>query len=139
MSEYVNIGGSIEDILKLFEKGADIKFQDPHDLVEIYEVLVTHINNWVHYVNTDLNVKSAPIQSLTLMTEFAETIKDRVIGYKPKVDTVPELARIRALFGGVAGADILFSDTNVGSEVTSAAPMVERISEMLASRKKRNF
>ena len=139
MNEYVNIGGSIVDILRLFENGADIKFQDPRDLVEIYEVIVAHVNNWVHYVNTDPNVKDAPLKSLQLMTEFAECIRDRVVGYKPKVEDIPELNRVKALFGSVGGIEAIFSDTNVGEEVSSPSPMVDRIADMLNKRKQGKF
>lgn len=134
MNEYVNVGGSIADILRLFENNVDIKFQDSKDLVEIYDILVAHVNNWVHYVETDPNVRDAPLDSLQLMVEFCETIKSRVVGYKPQAEAVPELARVRALFG--VGFDALFSDTNVGSEVTDASPMIGRIEEMLAKRNK---
>lgn len=134
MNEYVDVGGSIIDILKLFEKNVDIRFRYREDLVDIYDTLVAHLNNWVHYVETDPNVKNAPLDSLGLMVEFCETIRPQVIGFKPRAEDVPELSRVRALFG--QGFDALFSDTNVGEEVTSPAPMIGRIEEMLARRNK---
>lgn len=137
MNEYVNVGGTIIDILRLFEKGADIKFRDVKDLVDIYDTLVAHLNNWVYYIDHDLNVKNAPIEDLLLMAEFCETIKPQVIGFKPKAEEVPELARMKALFGLSGAAEALFSDTNVGSNVTEATPIVNRIEELLAQRNKK--
>jgi len=136
MNEYVNIGGTIVDILKLYEKGADIKFQDPRDLVTIYEVLIAHIGFWADYVNHDPNVKDAPLDSLYLMSDFANTIKPTVEGYKPKVDDVPELRRIASLFTGIAGAEALFNPSGVGIEVQEAAPIMNRIEKLLAERNK---
>jgi len=138
MAEYVNIGGTIADILKLYEVGADIKFQTPSDIVTIYEVLVSHLGNWANYVNNDPNVKDAPLQSLYLMSDFAKTIKSQVEGFKPKVDDVPELKRISSLFGGVAGAEALFNPTGVGIDVQEAAPLMGRIEKLLSERNSKN-
>lgn len=134
MNEYVNVGGSIEDILRLYEKGADILFQTPSDLVEIYDVLVKHLNNWTWYVENDPNVKSAPLQSLQLMAEFAESIRDRVIGYKPKIDDIPELSRVKALFGFTSGIEALFTENTLGGDIAEPEPIVDRIAEMLNNR-----
>jgi hypothetical protein len=138
MAEYVNIGGTIADILKLYEQGADIKFLHPEDIVTIYEVLVAHLGMWADHVNHDPNVKDAPLESLYLMSDFAKTIKDQVTGFKPKVDDVPELKRISTLFGGIPGAEALFNPTGVGmGDVQETAPLMDRIERLLADRNKR--
>lgn len=134
MAEYVNIGGSIQDILKLFEKGADVLMQHREDLVTIYEVLVAHLGFWQQHVNYDPNVKDAPLQSLYLMSDYCAAIKDQVKGFKPKVADVPHLKRVSALFGGIAGADALFNPTGVGSTVQETAPIMGRIEQLLAER-----
>ncbi len=134
MNEYVNIGGTIADILKLFEKGVDIRFQTPTDLVTIYEVLVCHLNNWLTYIDRDPNIKDAPLESLGLMAEFAESIRSTVIGYKPKVEDVPRLKMVSSLFGGVFGAEALFNPTGVGIEVQETSPLVDRIEKLLSQR-----
>lgn len=136
MAEYVNVGGTIADILKLFEVGADIRFQTPTDLVRIYEVLIAHLNNWSRNLEIDPNIRDAPLQSLTLMSEFATSIKSTVVGYKPRVEAVPKLAMMSSLFGDVAGAESLFKGTGVGIEVQEASPVVSRIEKLLAERNK---
>jgi hypothetical protein len=134
MSEYVNIGGTIEDILKLYEKGADILFQHREDLVTIYEVLIAHIGFWQRHIQHDPNVKDAPLQSLYLMSDYCKTIQAQVMGFKPKVGDVPQLKRMSALFGGVAGAEELFNPTGVGTVVQDTAPIMGRIEQLLAER-----
>lgn len=134
MAEYVNVGGSIVDILKLYEKGADVLMQNREDIVTIYEVLVAHLGFWQRHVNHDPNVKDAPLQSLYLMSDYCKTIKQQVIGFKPKVNDVPELKRISALFGGIEGAEELFNPTGVGITVQDTTPVMGRIEKLLAER-----
>lgn len=134
MNEYVNVGGTIADILKLFEKGADVRFQTPQDLVTIYEVLVCHLNNWLTYIDRDPNIKDAPLESLGLMAEFAESIRPTVIGFKPKVEDVPRLKMVSSLFGGIFGAEALFNPTGVGIDVQETSPLVDRIERLLSQR-----
>lgn len=136
LNEYVNVGGTIADILKLFEQGADIRFQNTMDLVTIYEVLVAHLRNWNHHIETDPNISNAPIQSLNLMTEFAESIKPTVIGYKPKAADVPMMRKVNSIFGNLGGAEILFKDVGMGTEVQETAPVVSRIEKLMAERNK---
>ncbi len=134
MNEYVNVGGTIAEILKLYEKGADIKFQDPKDLVKIYEVLITHLNNWMSHIDRDPNVKDALLQSLGIMSEFATSIRPVVLGYKPKVAEVPRLRMIQSLFGNDPLAEALFNPTGVGVGVQETRPVMSRIEELLAAR-----
>lgn len=134
MNEYVNVGGTIADILTLFEKGADIQFQTPSDLVTIYEVLCCHLNNWLAHIDRDPNVKDAPLQSLSLMAEFAESIRPTVIGFKPKVEEVPRLRMMASLFGDIAGAEALFNTTGVGLTVEDTSPLIGRMEKLLAAR-----
>lgn len=134
MNEYVNVGGSIVDILKLYEKGADVLMQHREDLVTIYEVLVAHLTFWQRHVNHDPNVKDAPLQSLYLMSDYCKTIQSQVMGFKPKVADVPHLKRMSTLFGGIAGAEELFNPTGVGTTVQETAPIMGRIEELLAQR-----
>jgi hypothetical protein len=134
MNEYVNVGGSIVDILKLYEKGADVLMQHREDLVTIYEVLVAHLGFWQRHVNHDPNVKDAPLQSLYLMSDYCKTIQAQVMGFKPKVDDVPHLKRMSSLFGGIAGAEELFNPTGVGTTVQETAPIMGRIEALLAER-----
>lgn len=136
MNELVNVGGTIEDILRLYERGVEIKFQNPRDMVTIYEVLNTHLNNWADYVSRDPNVKNAPVNSLQLMSEFSESIRPVVIGYKPKAKEVPKLAFIQAFFGNNPAAEALFNNTGVGTTVQETAPVMDRIEEMMAERNK---
>ncbi|MNP55589.1 hypothetical protein D3C76_1502480 [compost metagenome] len=134
MSEYVNVGGTITDILKLYEKGADILMQHREDLVTIYEVLVAHIGFWSTHIDRDPNVKDAPLQSLYLMSDYCKTIQAQVMGFKPKVDDVPKLKRMSSLFGGIAGAEELFNPGGVGNTVQETAPIMGRIERLLAER-----
>lgn len=134
LAEYVNIGGTIDDILRLYEKGADVLMQNREDIVTIYEVLVAHLGFWQRHVNHDPNVKNAPLQSLYLMSDYCKTIKAQVQGFKPKVADVPMLKRISALFGGTDGAEELFNPTGVGITVQDTAPVMGRIEKLLAER-----
>ncbi|QTH80403.1 hypothetical protein PA10_00205 [Pseudomonas phage pPa_SNUABM_DT01] len=136
MAEYVNIGGTIADILKLYEKGCDVKFEHREDIVTVYEALLAHINNWANYIRRDPNVKDAPLNSLYLMSDFCTTIKAQVMGFKPNVEDVPHLKRVSSLFGGVVGAEELFNVSGVGTTVEETAPTMNRIEKMLAERKK---
>lgn len=134
LSEYVNVGGTITDILKVYEKGADIVMRHREDLVTIYEVLVAHIGFWSTHIDRDPNVKDAPLQSLYLMSDYCKTIRAQVMGFKPKVDDVPQLKRMSSLFGGIAGAEELFNPGGVGNEVKETAPIMGRIERLLAER-----
>ncbi|MNB58620.1 hypothetical protein D3C87_545340 [compost metagenome] len=134
LSEYVNVGGTITDILKLYEKGADILMQHREDLVTIYEVLVAHIGFWSTYIDRDPNVKDAPLQSLYLMSDYCKTIQAQVMGFKPKVADVPQLKRMSSLFGGIVGAEELFNPGGVGNTVQETAPIMGRIERLLAER-----
>ncbi|MNZ31114.1 hypothetical protein D3C78_484060 [compost metagenome] len=134
MSEYVHIGGSITDILKLFKRGADIKFEHKEDIVTIYEALIAHLNFWANYMRRDPNVKDAPLNDLYLMSDFAESIKIQVMGFKPNVQDVPALKRVSMLFGGLEGAEELFNPSGVGSTVEPTAPILGRIEKLMAER-----
>lgn len=134
LSEYVNVGGTIIDILKLYEKGADVLMQHREDLVTIYEVLVAHLGFWSTHIDRDPNVKDAPLQSLYLMSDYCKTIQAQVMGFKPKVDDVPHLKRMSSLFGGIAGAEELFNPSGVGNAVQETAPIMGRIERLLAER-----
>lgn len=134
LTEYVNIGGSIDDILKLYGKGADVLMQNKEDIVTIYEVLIAHLGFWQRHINNDPNVKDAPLQSLYLMSDYCKTIQAQVMGFKPKVGDVPHLKRMSALFGGIAGAEELFNPTGVGTVVQETAPIMSRIEQLLAER-----
>lgn len=134
LSEYVNVGGTITDILKLYEKGADILMKHREDLVTIYEVLVAHIGFWSTHIDRDPNVKDAPLQSLYLMSDYCKTIQAQVMGFKPKVADVPHLKRMSSLFGGIVGAEELFNPGGVGNTVQETAPIMGRIERLLAER-----
>lgn len=134
MAEYVNIGGTIIDILKLYEKGADVLMQKREDIVTIYEVLVAHISFWQRHIDTDPNVKNAPLQSLYLMSDYCKTIKQQVTGFKPKVADVPHLKRLSALFGSTVESAELFNPTGVGIVVQETTPIMGRIERLLAER-----
>jgi hypothetical protein len=136
MNEYVDIGGTIEDILRLYEKGADIKMRDGKDLVTIYEVLTAHLHFWARHVNNDPNVKNAPLESLYLMSDYCQTIQNQVKGFKPKVQDVPHLKRVSALFGMGEGIAELFNPTGVGAIVEDTGAAMNSIEQMLAERKK---
>lgn len=134
MSEYVDVGGTIIDILKLYEQGADIKMRNGSDLVTIYETLTAHLRNWQHYVNNDPNVKDAPLSALYLMSDFCKTIHDQVKGFKPKVEDVPELRRISSLFGGIPGAEGLFGMPARDTTAEDAPSTMNQIEKLLAER-----
>lgn len=136
MNEYVNVGGSIADILRLFEQGADIRMQNAKDLVEIYEVLVAHIGFWLRFIESDPNVRDAPIDSLSLMAEFAESIRDRAVGFKADLPEPPNLSNIRRIFGVGSGMELLFSESSIrDNSAIEAPPLVGRIEELLEKRK----
>lgn len=136
MNEYVDVGGTIADILTLFEKGADIKMRNASDLVPIYEVLTAHLHFWSRHVNNDPNVKDAPLESLYLMSDFCQTIQGQVKGLKPKVQEIPHLKRISQLFGNAEGVAELFNPTGVGAIVDDTEGALNSIERMLAERKK---
>lgn len=134
MSEYVNVGGTIIDILKLYEQGADILMQHKEDIVTIYEALVKHLAFWQTHIDRDPNVKNAPLESLYLMSDYCKTIQNQVKGFKPKVDDVPELKRMSSLFGGITGAAELFNPSGLGNDVEDTAPIMGRIEKLLSER-----
>lgn len=135
LSEYVDVGGTIADILKLYSQGADIRMRQGTDIVTIYEVLITHLNNWSNYVANDPNVKDAPVDQLHLMADFCETIKLQARGYKPRLPDVPEMKKMTSLFGAGAIAE-LFSPNIVGVQEADTEGTMNSIEKMLAERKK---
>lgn len=136
LAEYVDVGGTIADILKLFEANVDIKMRNGVDLVTIYEVLVTHLNNWATYIARDPNVKDAPVDSLYLMSDFCNTIQAQVKGFKPQVEDVPAMRRMSTIFGG-GGIGELFNPNIAGVSVDQDTDgTMNSIEKMLADRKK---
>ncbi len=136
MNEYVDVGGTIEDMLRLYAVGADIKMRDGKDLVTIYEVLTAHLHFWSRHVNNDPNVRDAPLESLYLMSDYCQTIQSQVKGFKPQVGDVPHLKRVSMLFGGGEGVAELFNPTGVGAIVEDTGGALNSIEQMLAERKK---
>lgn len=138
LSEYVNIGGTIQDILVLFSKGADILMADRKDIVSIYEVLIAHLWFWRKNVEYDPNIKNAPMDSLYLMSDYCDSIRDQVIGFKPNVQDIPHFRRVSTIFGSDAGFAELFNKTGVGLQVEESEPIMDRIGKLLSERKKSN-
>ncbi|MNN86963.1 hypothetical protein D3C81_2044460 [compost metagenome] len=68
------------------------------------------------------------------MSDFAESIKIQVMGFKPNVQDVPALKRVSMLFGGLEGAEELFNPSGVGSTVEPTAPILGRIEKLMAER-----
>jgi hypothetical protein len=103
MNEPVHVGGSIEDMLKLFRNGVEFHLRDPKDFPEIYDLVCQHLNNWIAYINNDPNVKGAPLETLQLMEEFAASIYSQAVGYRPNLKVPPRMAkRSKLMFGGIS-------------------------------------
>jgi hypothetical protein len=133
MNEDVHVGGSIEDILKLFRDGVNVTLRYPKDFAEIYDLIVQHMNNWIEYINHDPNVKNAPMESLTLMEEFANAIYEQALGYRPSLASPPKMKQRRTLlFGGMSREQQVAVPTT--TEVTKHVPLLERMEQLLASR-----
>lgn len=135
LSEYVNIGGTIKDILVLFEKGADILMTNREDIVSIYEVLISHLGFWRRNVEQDPNIRNAPLDSLYLMSDYCDAIRDQVIGFKPNVLDIPHFRRVASIFGSGEGISELFNQTGVGVGVEESEPILDRIEKLLSERK----
>ncbi len=101
-------------------------------------MITAHLGFWADYVNNDPNVKDAPLDSLYLMSDFAQTIKDQVAGFKPDINDVPELRRVSSLFGSMPGAHELFNTSAVGVDVQETSPLMDRIERLLAERNKKH-
>lgn len=127
MNEPVHIGGSIQDILKLYRDGAPVTFRDRLDIVEIYDILGEHIKNWVDYTHEDPNVKNVPLESLQLMQEFMDTIFPQVRGFRPSTVHNSNANRRRLLFGGLSREAAPAPET----VQAAAAPTKSKSSSML--------
>lgn len=136
MNEEVHVGGSIEDILRLYRKGVNVTFRDGKDMVEIYEVLVEHLNNWIEYINYDPNVKNAPLSALNLMEEFCQDIFDQVRGFRGTVTKPPKLkGRGNMLFGGLSRAEQAANPVKTLAESrTKHVPIMDRLEQLLNER-----
>jgi hypothetical protein len=133
MNEDVHVGGSIEDILKLFRDGVNVTLRYPKDFAEIYDLVVTHMNNWIEYINHDPNVRNAPLESLGLMEEFATSIYPQAVGYRPTLERPPKMKKRRdLLFGGMSREQQ--NAAAPSTEVTKHVPLMERLEGLLASR-----
>lgn len=133
MNEDVHVGGSIEDILRLFRDGVNITLRFPEDFAEIYDHITQHMNNWIEYINYDPNVRGAPMEALGLMEEFAESIFHQVVGYRPEFKRPPKMKnRAALLFGGM-------SREQANAEAQEKKPvqhptLIDRLENLLAAR-----
>lgn len=139
MNEPVHIGGSIEDILKLFVDGVPIKLRYTADFSEIYDLLQEHISNWVEYTTNDPNVKKVPIESLQIMQEFMDTIQSQVKGARASAPVDGTLSKRRTmLFSGMSRTAPAPVAGTVAEVVKPTAPktnpMIERMNRLLEER-----
>lgn len=134
MNEDVHVGGSIEDILKLYRDGINVTLRYPKDFAEIYDFIVQHMNNWIEYINHDPNVKNAPMESLALMEEFCTDIYPQAVGYRPTLERPPKMKKRRdLLFGGMSREQQLAA-APATTEAIKHVPLMERLEGLLASR-----
>ena len=133
MNEPVHVGGSIQDMLKLFSNGVEFHLRYPTDFPEIYDVVCQHLNNWISYINHDPNVKNAPLESLQLMEEFAASIYSQAVGYRPNLKAPPRMAkRSKLLFGGMSREQ---ADKNAPpKEQPRHRSMFDKLENLLAER-----
>lgn len=136
MNEPVHIGGTIADLLKLFNDGVPVTFRYPKDITEVYETLQEHLNNWVEYIDRDPNVKNAPIESLQLMQEYMDAIYHQAKGFQPASSQGAKLeARNRMLFGGLSRSPQQAKpETPVEVEQPRAPALMDRLNRLLESR-----
>lgn len=133
MNEDVHVGGSIEDILKLYRVGVHVQLRYPKDFAEIYDVIVEHMNNWIEYINYDPNVKNAPMDSLGLMEEFCKDIFEQVVGYRPNAVRPPKMQqRTNLLFGGLSRQQQATQAPK--PEARKHSPLMERMEHLLGQR-----
>lgn len=133
MNEEVHVGGSIEDILRLFRDGVHITLRTPSDFAEIYDHVTQHLNNWIEYVNYDLNISAAPMEALNLMEEFAETIYPQAVGYRPEFKRPPSMKNRAALmFGGLSREQAVVAA--VDDAPVQRTTLIDRLETLLANR-----
>ena len=133
MNEEVHVGGSIEDMLRLFRDGVHITLRDPRDLAEIYDHITQHLNNWIEYINYDLNIHNAPMEGLTLMEEFAEAIYPQAVGYRPEFQRPPSMKnRAALLFGGISREQAVAQAAE--NQPVKHSPLIGRLEDLLAAR-----
>lgn len=135
MNEDVHVGGSIEDILRLFRDGVNVTLRYPQDFAEIYDFITQHMNNWIEYINYDPNVKNAPMESLNLMEEFATAIYPQAVGYRPSLVRPPKMKNRAALmFGGLSREQAKHVDTTAAPAPVKHSTIMDRMEQLLAGR-----
>lgn len=134
MNEPVHVGGTIADMLKLFAKGCPIDFQNRADMVEVYDTIVEHMENWITYINMDPNVKNAPMESLALMEEFATVLYPSAKGFRRATKAPPHMQkRSKLMFGGMSREQQAASQP-ASTGPTKHTPIMGRLEKLLGER-----
>lgn len=134
MNEPVHIGGTIEDILKLFRDGVPITFRYPQDICDIYDTIQEHINNWIQYTQRDPNIKDAPLESLRLMEEFSEAVYAQAKGFKANTKTPSSMTkRSNFLFGGMSREQQV-AQVSESKEIVARPGLMDKLEALLSDR-----
>lgn len=59
----------------LFEEGASILFTHPKDAMEVFNDIITHLENWDHLIKTSYNIVAPPIDELDQLVNFSRGLE----------------------------------------------------------------
>lgn len=65
---------TINQMVEAFNRGVPIRICKFEDTATIYDIVQTHLTQWLEHIRTGLNAKDAPVDELMLMDRFANSI-----------------------------------------------------------------
>lgn len=85
-AEMISTGGTIWTIITQFIEGADITFPDPQIAVKIYKRILTHLENHLAEMRTNLRYDAPELDDFRQMAEFATAIRGTAMTHDPDLE-----------------------------------------------------
>lgn len=65
---------TIDKMVEFYKQGVPFRIIDTKDTKDIYQVVQTHLTNWLETIRTGLNIGDAPMDDLIAMDRFATSL-----------------------------------------------------------------
>lgn len=85
-SEMISTGATIWTIITQFIEGAAITFPDPQIPVRIYKRILSHLENHLTEMRTNLRYDAPELEDFRQMAEFATSIRSTAMHYDPDLE-----------------------------------------------------
>ncbi len=120
------------------EDGTPVTIKNPKDAPEIYQLLMTHLENWKYLINTVYNITPPPAEDFMMMDAFAKAIYPLVTyvteGKPPEGRLTTSLATIQGKHGAFMRRALQPKPTNDGVVADADANIHRPIADDIARR-----